>query len=57
MANAIAFKVISIYDLDFFEDSEGRVEGDTEGGVKPSHSVSGGGSRLFIIALKITFKS
>ncbi len=57
MANAIAFRVISIYGLGFFEGSEDRVEEDTEGDMKLLHSVSGGGSRSLIIALKIMFKS
>jgi len=55
--NAIIFKVILIYDLGFFEGSEGRVEGDTEGDMKLSYSVSGEDSRSLIITLKITFKS
>jgi len=57
MVNAITFKVILIYDLDFFEGSEGRVEEDTEKDIELSYSVSGEDSRSLIITLKITFKS
>ena len=57
MVNAITFKVILIYDLDFFEGSEGRVEENTKGDIKSSHSISGEGSRSLIITLKIIFKS
>jgi len=55
--NAITFRVISIYNLGFFEGSEGRVEEDTKRNIELSYSISGGDSRSLIITLKITFKS